>query len=91
MPFLPQPPQPYTRPVVWCPTCGEQNSDTARFCQSCGSPLVRAAPAPEERKVVSILFVDLVVVPNVELGFVRNITAVAAMMVLLFGLVWERQ
>jgi class 3 adenylate cyclase/tetratricopeptide (TPR) repeat protein len=46
--------------VVWCPTCGEQNSETARFCQSCGSPLVRADPAPEERKVVSILFVDLV-------------------------------
>jgi class 3 adenylate cyclase/tetratricopeptide (TPR) repeat protein len=46
--------------VVWCPTCGEQNSDTARFCQGCGSPLVRAAPVPEERKVVSILFVDLV-------------------------------
>src|SRR5918995_983972 len=50
----------YTRPVVRCTTCGEQNSDTARFCQNCGSPLVRAAPAPEERKVVSILFVDLV-------------------------------
>jgi hypothetical protein len=49
----------YTQPVVRCPTCGEQNSDTARFCQNCGSPLVRAA-APEERKVVSILFVDLV-------------------------------
>src|SRR5215211_4484740 len=50
----------YTRPVVRCPTCGEQNSDTARFCQNCGSPLVGTAPAPEERKVVSILFVDLV-------------------------------
>src|SRR5215211_7019930 len=50
----------YTRPVVRCPNCGEQNSDTARFCQNCGSPLVQAAPAPEERKVVSILFVDLV-------------------------------
>jgi class 3 adenylate cyclase len=46
--------------VVRCPTCGEQNSDTARFCQSCGSPLLLSAPAPEERKVVSILFVDLV-------------------------------
>jgi class 3 adenylate cyclase/tetratricopeptide (TPR) repeat protein len=46
--------------VVRCPTCGEQNSDTARFCQSCGSPLLPTGPAPEERKVVSILFVDLV-------------------------------
>ena len=46
--------------MVRCPTCGEQNSDTARYCQNCGSPLVRTAPAPEERKVVSVLFVDLV-------------------------------
>ena len=46
--------------MVRCPTCGEQNTDTARFCQNCGSPLVRTASAPEERKVVSILFVDLV-------------------------------
>ena len=38
---------------------GSKTLDTARFCQNCGSPLVRAA-APEERKVVSILFVDLV-------------------------------
>jgi hydrogenase/urease accessory protein HupE len=38
-----------------------------------------------------LLFVDLVIVPNVELGLLRSITALAAMMVLLFGLVWERQ
>src|SRR5215203_217255 len=57
---FPGPPPGYTRPVVRCPTCGEQNSDTARYCQNCGSPLVRTAPAPEERKVVSVLFVDLV-------------------------------
>ncbi|MFN2590434.1 MAG: AAA family ATPase, partial [Actinomycetota bacterium] len=42
-----------------CPNCGEENGDTARFCQACGTAL---APAPhvEERKVVSVLFVDLV-------------------------------
>ncbi|MFL5798741.1 MAG: AAA family ATPase [Actinomycetota bacterium] len=43
-----------------CPSCGEQNSDGARFCQACGAPLAPAAPALEERKVVSVLFVDLV-------------------------------
>lgn len=41
-----------------CPRCGEQNSDQARFCQACGSPL--GAPKREERKIVSVLFVDLV-------------------------------
>src|SRR4051812_5133727 len=44
-----------------CPTCGEENSDRARFCMICATPLVDAAPpAAEERRVVSILFADLV-------------------------------
>jgi hypothetical protein len=36
-----------------------------------------------------LLFVDLVVVPEVDLGLLRNGSALAAMMILLFGLVWE--
>src|SRR5438105_11830975 len=44
-----------------CPTCGEDNPDRARFCWSCGAALAEVAPSgAEERKVVSILFVDLV-------------------------------
>ncbi|HXJ64130.1 MAG TPA: adenylate/guanylate cyclase domain-containing protein, partial [Actinomycetota bacterium] len=46
-----------------CPTCGEENPDRARFCLACGADLDHAAAAPaasEERKVVSVLFVDLV-------------------------------
>jgi class 3 adenylate cyclase/tetratricopeptide (TPR) repeat protein len=43
-----------------CPSCGEQNPDHARFCLACASPLAEAPPAGEERKVVSVLFVDLV-------------------------------
>jgi class 3 adenylate cyclase/tetratricopeptide (TPR) repeat protein len=46
-----------------CPTCGEENPDRARFCLACGTDLDAAAAAPagaEERKVVSVLFVDLV-------------------------------
>src|ERR671914_107758 len=44
-----------------CPNCGEDNPDKAKFCSECGTPL-KTAPAPqaEERKVVSVLFVDLV-------------------------------
>ena len=42
-----------------CPACGAENRPDARFCDACGAPL--AAPAAgEERKVVSVLFVDLV-------------------------------
>lgn len=36
-----------------------------------------------------LLFVDLVVVPAVDLTLLRSGVALAAMMVLLFGLVWE--
>jgi class 3 adenylate cyclase len=44
-----------------CATCGEENGDRARFCSACGAVFAgTSAPAGEERKVVSVLFVDLV-------------------------------
>ena len=36
-----------------------------------------------------VLFVDLVLVPSVDLSLVRSGTALVGMLVLLFGLVWE--
>lgn len=42
-----------------CPQCGAAVPDAARFCPSCGSPVQSEAP-PEERKLVTVLFVDLV-------------------------------
>jgi class 3 adenylate cyclase/tetratricopeptide (TPR) repeat protein len=42
-----------------CPACGEENPERARFCLACGADL-SAPAAGEERKVVSVLFVDLV-------------------------------
>jgi len=36
-----------------------------------------------------VLFVDLVIIPSVDLSLVRSGTALVAMLVLLFGLVWE--
>ncbi len=45
--------------MATCASCGEANPDRARFCLNCGSPL-QAAPAGEERKVVTVLFCDLV-------------------------------
>jgi class 3 adenylate cyclase/tetratricopeptide (TPR) repeat protein len=47
--------------MALCPSCGEDNPERARFCLGCGAPLGSTTPAAqEERKVVSILFVDLV-------------------------------
>jgi class 3 adenylate cyclase len=44
--------------VIACPSCGEQNPAGARFCNACGASLV--SDARQERKVVSVLFADLV-------------------------------
>ena len=44
-----------------CPNCDQENPAGARFCNACGASL-EAPPQglPEERKVVTILFADLV-------------------------------
>jgi len=46
--------------VASCPACGEANPDHAKFCLKCGTALTPATPRGEERKLVSVLFVDLV-------------------------------
>ena len=42
-----------------CPRCGQDNPAGARFCLACGAALKEEA-AKQERKLVSVLFVDLV-------------------------------
>ena len=42
-----------------CPNCGEENSDRARFCQNCATPLAAPQSASETRKVVTIVFADV--------------------------------
>jgi class 3 adenylate cyclase/tetratricopeptide (TPR) repeat protein len=47
--------------MITCPACGQENPDGFRLCGMCGAALVPAAAPPrEERKVVTILFTDLV-------------------------------
>jgi class 3 adenylate cyclase len=46
--------------VKICAACGEQNPDKAKFCLECGGPLAEPTPRQEERKVVTVLFADLV-------------------------------
>ena len=45
-----------------CSSCGHENPQGQRFCGDCGAPLDAgpARPVAEERKVVSVLFVDIV-------------------------------
>ncbi|MBA2642135.1 MAG: AAA family ATPase, partial [Actinobacteria bacterium] len=44
-----------------CPSCGTENPERAKFCLECAAPLHDASPrSGEERKVVTILFCDLV-------------------------------
>src|SRR3954453_10155395 len=52
--------------MVSCPRCGEPNADRAKFCSECATPLAAASALERrERRVVSVLFADLV-------GFTRR-------------------
>ena len=42
-----------------CASCGAENRDGARFCDSCGAALAETTPAREVRKVVTVLFCDV--------------------------------
>jgi class 3 adenylate cyclase/tetratricopeptide (TPR) repeat protein len=47
--------------VLTCPSCSQENPDGARFCNACGTALSSGPSARrEERKVVTVLFADLV-------------------------------
>jgi len=44
--------------VIVCPNCGHENEAAAKFCSQCATPL--EARGGTERKVVTVLFADLV-------------------------------
>ena len=47
--------------MLVCATCGQENPEVARFCLACGAALgVDEAAPQEERRFISVLFVDLV-------------------------------
>jgi class 3 adenylate cyclase len=48
-----------------CPHCGEENPDRARLCMMCGTAVAAVVVERRERRVVSVLFADLV-------GFTRR-------------------
>jgi class 3 adenylate cyclase len=46
--------------MLGCPNCGRETPADAAFCPACGAELLTPERAREERKLVSVLFVDLV-------------------------------
>jgi class 3 adenylate cyclase/tetratricopeptide (TPR) repeat protein len=46
--------------VLVCPSCGQENPEIAKFCLACGSALEEAVPSGEERKLITVLFCDIV-------------------------------
>src|SRR3712207_1440861 len=46
--------------MLTCSRCGVASPEGFRFCPNCAEPLAPAEPAREERKMVSVLFADLV-------------------------------
>ena len=52
---------PVTRwPMALCSECGTANAEGMKFCGECGSPLGERRPGREERRVVTVLFGDVV-------------------------------
>jgi class 3 adenylate cyclase len=43
-----------------CASCGQENPEIARFCLACGLPLEAESVRRQERRLVSVIFVDLV-------------------------------
>jgi class 3 adenylate cyclase/tetratricopeptide (TPR) repeat protein len=46
--------------VLVCSSCGAENPEGARFCNACAVPLETAAVPREQRKVVTVVFCDVV-------------------------------
>jgi hypothetical protein len=62
--------------VAVCSHCGRQNADDARFCSGCAAPLVPGrAPPRAVRKVVTVLFCDLVESTPLGEGSIPNRSA----------------
>ncbi len=45
--------------MLTCASCGRDNPEGARFCNSCGAALATTAPGREVRKTVTVVFCDV--------------------------------
>ena len=46
--------------MITCPACAAECPDGSRFCLSCGSPVATGRARATERRVITVLFADLV-------------------------------
>src|SRR2546427_8389981 len=46
--------------MLLCQTCSQENPAVARFCLACGAPLADESLPRDERRIVTVIFVDLV-------------------------------
>src|SRR4249919_1045858 len=46
--------------MIVCPACGQENPPVAHFCLACGTSIAEESPPRDERRIVTIIFVDLV-------------------------------
>ena len=46
--------------MLLCRACGQENPEVAHFCLACGSSLAEESLPGEERRIVTVIFVDLV-------------------------------
>jgi class 3 adenylate cyclase/tetratricopeptide (TPR) repeat protein len=68
-----------------CPRCGDENSDRARFCLTCGGALDALTGSREVRKTVTVLFMD--VVGSTEMGERSDPESIRRVMSRLFDVV----
>src|SRR2546430_12278025 len=53
-------PSSYASRMLTCPSCGRENPEGSRFCNACGAALTASEHSREYRKVVTVLFCDVV-------------------------------
>ena len=46
--------------MITCSQCAEENSEIAKFCLACGAALLAPELRAQERKLVTVLFSDIV-------------------------------
>jgi class 3 adenylate cyclase/tetratricopeptide (TPR) repeat protein len=46
--------------MLICARCAQENPDVAKFCLACGALLAAPTPTSEERKLITVLFTDIV-------------------------------
>jgi class 3 adenylate cyclase len=60
MTLVARPARPYAPGCMVCRACNVESPEGAAFCLRCGTPLSGESPPRDERRIVTVIFVDLV-------------------------------